>query len=267
VSRAMSESAKVTRSNIFDVVRRGYDPQQVDDHMRTLLTQLSQAQKAHQHEQRRARWIESELKAARAALERQDPDQGSQQGFGYRVEKLLRTAEHEATEVRSSASREATVLLEQARKEAESHRHDVEQALITRITALDQQATQRKVELDERERYVAEQTAAARAEAERIIAQVQRRAEQLHREATVLADRARHTAEKIIRDRHESAVRDLNRLSALRAEVRGELSRLLDVLANEFGDQRETPRRRADRPHPAPGWCEPVPDQQPLPAS
>src|SRR5581483_4633687 len=102
----------MSQSHIFDVVRRGYDRQQVDEHLEALLNQLAEAQRAHQQELRRANWIEGELRNAQAALERQatqlaeSAEQGGgQQGFGYRVEKLLRAAEQEAAELRSAATR------------------------------------------------------------------------------------------------------------------------------------------------------------------
>jgi hypothetical protein len=44
-----------------------------------------------------------------------------------RAEKLLRLAEHEAAEVRARTRHESVALLEQARGETETHRHEVEQ--------------------------------------------------------------------------------------------------------------------------------------------
>ncbi|HZZ45348.1 MAG TPA: hypothetical protein VFE65_00515 [Pseudonocardia sp.] len=260
----MSETpVDLTQSSIFDVVRRGYDRQQVDDHIRTLAIQLnelqqahrplvsqvaelqqkqqplvaqvSELQAAHQREHRRAEWAESELRSVRAQLEQISDQPTGQQGFGYRVERLLRTAEQEAGEVRSSAAREATQLLERARKDAETHRHEVEQSLIHRTATLDQEAAQRKVGLDEREREMGEQAEAAREEAERMLSEVRRQADQLHHEAAVRAEQERIKAEKSIRERQEGAEQELGRLRSLHDEVRGQLARLLESLANEFG--------------------------------
>jgi chromosome segregation ATPase len=253
----------LTQSSIFDVVRRGYDRQQVDDHIRTLAAQLnelqqahrplvnqvaelqqkqqplvaqvSELQAAHQREHRRAEWAESELRSVRAQLEQIGDQPTGQQGFGYRVERLLRTAEQEAGEVRSSAAREATQLLERARKDAEAHRHEVEQSLIHRTATLDQEAAQRKVELDERDRQIGEQAETAREEAERMLSEVRRQADQLHHEAAVRAEQERIKAEKSIRERQEGAEQELGRLRSLHDEVRGQLGRLLESLANEFG--------------------------------
>jgi cell division septum initiation protein DivIVA len=254
------------QSAIFDLVRRGYDRQQVDDHIRVLVSQLTELrqvhqpvadqlaelqqshqplvaqltelQQAHQREHRRAEWAEGELRGARTQIEQLSEQQGngsSQQGFGYRVEKLLRTAEQEAADVRSSAAREATTLLERARKDAEAHRHEVEQSLIHRTATLDQEAAQRKVELDERERQIGEQATAARDDSERMLAEVRRQTDQLHQEAVARAEQERTKAEKNIRDRQDSAEQELGRLRGLHDEVRGQLARLLESLANEFG--------------------------------
>jgi hypothetical protein len=258
VSESPVESGQ---SAIFDLVRRGYDRQQVDSYVRTLVVQLnelqqahqplinqlnelqqqqqaqvSELQQAHQREHRRADWAEGELHTTRSQLEQlKEQGDGGQQGFGYRVEKLMRTAEQEAADVRSSAAREATSLLERARKDAEAHRHEVEQSLIHRTATLDQEGAQRKVELDERERQIGEQAAAAREETERMLSEVRRQADQLHHEAAARAEQERLKAEKSIRERQEAAEHELGRLRALHDDVRGQLARLLESLANEFG--------------------------------
>jgi hypothetical protein len=99
---------------------------------------------------------------------------------------------------------------------------------------LDQEAAQRKVELDERERQIAEQGAASRQEAERMLAEVKRQAEQLRQDAQARAEQERLKVEKAIRDRQEAAEQELSRLRSLHDEVRGQLSRLLESLAGEF---------------------------------
>lgn len=279
----MSESpAEPPQGNVFDLARRGYDRQQVDEHMRTLHAALADAQNAHQRERRRADWAEKELRNVQAQLEQQsaemadgrDGGSGAAQGFGYRVEKLLRTAEQEAAEVRSSATREATALLERAREDAEAHRHEVEQSLIARTAMLEQEATHRKVELDERERQIAEQGEAAREDAERMLSEVSRQSEQLRQDARARAEQELLKAEKAIRERHEAAEQELGRLRSLHDEVRGQLARLLDSLAGEFGERRGTqpqqqqqpvPARPQPRPHPRSPVSHRLTEQESLP--
>jgi cell division septum initiation protein DivIVA len=268
----VSESpAEPPQGNVFDLARRGYDRQQVDEHMRTLHAALADAQNAHQRERRRADWAEGELRNVQAQLEQRSAELadgrdsgGAAQGFGYRVEKLLRTAEQEAAEVRTSATREATALLERAREDAEAHRHEVEQSLIARTAMLEQEATHRKVELDERERQIAEQAEAAREDAERMLSEVSRQSEQLRQDARARAEQELLKAEKAIRERHEAAEQELGRLRSLHDEVRGQLARLLDSLAGEFGERRGTQQQQqqqqpvAARPQPRPHPRSPV---------
>lgn len=232
------------KAEVFDLARRGYDRRQVDDHMGGMSAQLADVRAAHQQERQRADRAEHELRNTRIELERiaEEGEAAPAQGFGYRVERLMRTAENEAAEVRSSAAREATALLERARADAEAHRHKVEHSLITRTAALDQEAAQRKVELDERERQITEHNATARDEADRTLGEVRRQAERLHQEAQVRAEQERAAAEQGIHQRRVAAEKELARLRGLHDDVRGQLARLLDALATEFNISGNGPR-------------------------
>ena len=166
----------------FDVVRRGYDRDQVDRMLRDLRDRLNAAESARQSAEHHVKKTENDLRAARAATQAPEPAM-SQESFGFRAEKILRLAEHEAADVRNRAANEATVLVEQARAEAERHRHDVEQKLIARSAELDQEAAQRNVSIQEREQQAAVTLAAAREESTRITEEAQRTAESLVNDA------------------------------------------------------------------------------------
>ena len=140
----------------FDTALRGYERRQVDDFVSARSKEISRlkAQLADERRQRQAATERADATAtelrevrARSAHEPADP----QESFGFRAEKLLRMAEQEAVEIRSNASRESASIIEQARKEAEQHRHEVEQTLISRASLLEQQAAQRSAEIQERE--------------------------------------------------------------------------------------------------------------------
>ena len=88
-------------------------------------------------------------------------------------------AEVEASDIRGKAAREAAALVENARADAEAHRHGVEQKLIARAAELDQEAARRQVELKEREQQVVDQLNSARNEAEQVLAAAQHQAQQL----------------------------------------------------------------------------------------
>jgi cell division septum initiation protein DivIVA len=225
---------------VFDIVRRGYDCGQVDEHLHVLMTTLTDYQRAHRSEHGRADRAEADLRTARADLTRRPEAVDRDQGFGYRVEKLMRAAEQEAADVRAGASNEATALLENAREDAERHRHEVEQALIARNVALEHDAARRRVELDERERRLGEQMAATRDEADRILSDGNRKADQLLHNAQVRAETEKQEAGRVIRERQAASEAELTRLRTLHDEVLGQLARMLEALAGEF--EQSSPR-------------------------
>ena len=147
----------------FDTVLRGYERRQVDDFVSRLKSELAQmkdeladAQRKRRLANEHAEATERELRDLRAKSAHSEP-RSVEDSFGYRAEKLLRIAEQEAAEVRTHASRESAAIIEQARTEAEKHRHEVEQSLIARAAVLEQQAAQRNAELQEREQQIADQ--------------------------------------------------------------------------------------------------------------
>jgi len=155
----------------FDTVLRGYERRQVDDfvsRLRNEITQLkddlAEAQRKRRLANEHAEATERELREVRAKSAHSEP-RSVEDSFGYRAEKLLRIAEQEAAEVRTHASRESAAIIEQARTEAEKHRHEVEQSLIARAAVLEQQAAQRNAELQEREQQISDQLSAAREQA------------------------------------------------------------------------------------------------------
>ncbi|MFC4946074.1 hypothetical protein [Pseudonocardia sp. GCM10023141] len=220
--------------NSFDLVRRGYDRDQVDAQLRELRERLAAAESARQAAEQHARATEGELRNARAQASENTPAI-SQESFGFRAEKILRLAEHEAADVRNRAANEATALVEQARADAERHRHEVEQALIARSAELDQEAAQRNVALQEREQQAAATLTGAREEAARIADDAQHNADQLVTEAQSRAEEVRHRSEQETRRRREAADQELRRIDGLHEGVRGEMARLHTLLGAELG--------------------------------
>jgi cell division septum initiation protein DivIVA len=223
----------------FDTALRGYERRQVDDFVAArskevarLKSQLADERRQRQAATERADAAATELREvrARSAHEPADP----QESFGFRAEKLLRMAEQEAVEIRSNASRESASIIEQARKEAEQHRHEVEQTLISRASLLEQQAAQRSSELQEREQQVADQLAAAREQADQMHAAASRAAERLRQESEAAAEETRARAEAAAQRQRDSAAQEIARLTALQQDVRSELARLAEVLTNEL---------------------------------
>jgi cell division septum initiation protein DivIVA len=230
----------------FDTALRGYERRQVDDFVSArskeisrLKAQLSDERRQRQAATERADASAAELREvrARSAHEPADP----QESFGFRAEKLLRMAEQEAVEIRSNASRESASIIEQARKEAEQHRH--EQTLISRASLLEQQAAQRSAEIQEREQQVADQLAAAREQADQMHAAATRAADRLRQESEAAAEETRARAESAAQRGRDSASQEIARLTALQSDVRSELARLAEVLTNELSADRAGGKR------------------------
>lgn len=220
----------------FAMAMRGYDRRQVDEHLQVLSAKLAAAQREREQEKHRAVQAENELRSALDKLKQggEGPPE-SQEGFGFRVEKVLRMAEQEAIEVRARAAREAAGLIEKARADSEAHRHDVEQSLIAKAAAMDQEVAQRQAQLHDWEQQLTEQGQSARAEADQVLETAERRADELRKEVQAAADELRARAENAVRQQREAGERELRRLGALHDGVRAELARLQKLLVSELG--------------------------------
>jgi DivIVA domain-containing protein len=224
----------------FDTVLRGYERRQVDDFVARLKRELAQAKEELAEADRKRRQAnehaeatERELRDVRAKSAHSEP-RSVEDSFGYRAEKLLRIAEQEAAEVRTHASRESSAIIEQARTEAEKHRHEVEQSLISRAAVLEQQAAQRNAELQEREQQIADQLTAAREQADQLHAAAARTADRLRQESEAAAEEAKLRAATDIQRQRDQAAQEIARLDKVQSDVRTELARLNEVLSNEL---------------------------------
>ncbi len=229
--------------SLFDTVLRGYERRQVDeyvirkdDEVTRLRGELGEMSRQRRLATEHAEATEKELRDLKMRSAHVQPA-SPEDSFGFRAEKLLRMAEHEAAETRTNASRESTSILEKARTEAERHRHEAEQSLIARASQLEQQSAQRAVELQERETQIADQLAAAREQAEEVHAAAARAADRLREESEAAATEVRVRSEAAAQRQKQQAEQEITRLSRLQSDVRGELSRLAEVLSNELSGQ------------------------------
>lgn len=234
----------------FDTSLRGYERSQVDafvaeksKEVARLQSDLSEATTARKRATEHAEATEVELRELRAKSAHVEPV-SVEDSFGYRAEKLLRMAEHEAAEARSHASRESAAIVEHARTDAEKHRHEVEQSLIARASMLDAQAAQRTAELQDREQHIAEQLAAAREQAEQLHSAAARAADRLRQESEAAAQETRLRAETLARRERDQAAHEIARLTGLQSDVRAELARLSEVLTAELAGSTTPSRRR-----------------------
>ncbi|MGD9529566.1 hypothetical protein [Pseudonocardia sp.] len=227
----------------FDLVRRGYDRDQVEGHLRELSDRLAASTQARQVAEQRVRTLEEELRATRARGENAEPAM-SQESFGFRAEKILRLAEHEAADVRARAAKEAATVLEQARSDAEKHRHEVEQTLIARSTELDKETTTRNVAIQEREQQAQATLADAREESQRITDEAQRSAEKTLADAQARAEQLQVRTDNECRRRREGAEQELRRLGGLRDGVHSEITRLHALLGAEVSGTQQGQQAR-----------------------
>lgn len=236
---------------MFSVVRRGFDQQQVTEKINGLTARLTT-------EQQRADYAEQEL---RQALERirelGRAGGGNPHGFGDRLEKLMLVAEQQAADTTERANQYAREIVERARSDAEAHRRDVEQTLVSRAANLDQEAARRNSVLQRRDEELAASQIAARQQAEEIRAAAERDAatvrETAQAEITELQFRARVEA----RAERDKSTRELARLIDMQDGVRAEMERinhglgeLREALTKELtaGGGQRAPRHPASLP-------------------
>jgi cell division septum initiation protein DivIVA len=225
---------------VFATALRGYERNQVDDHLdrrdkelAALRSELAELRSERDRAVADAESKDQELREARAKSAHLEPA-AKEDSFGFRAEKLLRMAEQEAADIRSSAGRESSSIVEKARTDAEAHRHEVEQTLITRASLLEQQAAKRSAALQEREQQIGEQLTAAREQAEQLQANAARAAERLREESEEAAEQTRQRADADARRRLDEAGKEIARLSGLEADVRSELAQLAQLIAAEL---------------------------------
>ncbi|MEU6697268.1 hypothetical protein [Pseudonocardia sp. NPDC046786] len=236
----------------FAVVLRGYDRAQVE-------TRLSDLDRRIHDEIRRAEAAEQALSAARAQSRRlqQQLEAGAseQAGFGLRVERVLEAAEREAAELRGRAAdeaesivagarEEADAVLARASEEADERRTRTEEALLGRAAELDREFTARRTALDEqereaarRERELADQERDAAERLDRAAEEADRLLATTRADADEILSAARDEAAETLRrlgERRAGVAGDVERLAALRDEVREELSRMRTTLAAEL---------------------------------
>jgi cell division septum initiation protein DivIVA len=100
---------------VFDLVRRGYDREQVDSHLAWLEERVHEAEQARESAEASASQSTADAERAREELESGRPSWDS---LGERISQILNLAEEEGAEIRTARSREADQLLAQARQDA-----------------------------------------------------------------------------------------------------------------------------------------------------
>ena len=221
----MTESSAPHSS--FRIVRRGYEPTDVNRHVADLLKESGN------HQQRIAELSAKvrELEASRSLVQDQPVEQpASFSDLGKRVGDILTLADEEASEIRSSAQGEGDAMLADARGAADRMRTDAQEYAAARRAEADEEADalvsaahQRADELGEE----AEREAAARrAEADAVYEAQQADAAQAAADfETTLASR-RDAAEAEFSTQFETAQSQLVEAQAHLDRTRGDAQRI-----------------------------------------
>ena len=172
--------------------------------------------------------LQAELAAERRRAENAERAlaDGGVGGFGMRAERLLRLAETEAREMRGAAAADVAAMIAKAQAEAEAHRHEIEQQLIERSTALDRQARERTAAFAAREQEMNAQLESRRSEGERLRNAALSEADRIRRDAQADAARMREAAEIEGRTMREAATTETDRLGVIQQRAREQLARL-----------------------------------------
>jgi cell division septum initiation protein DivIVA len=191
----------------FDIVLRGYERRQVDEHLATLVNERLTAE-------RRASDLEKQVTRLRteAAANKSEATEPTYAGLGARVEKILRLAEEEARDVAA----EAKAAGERERQKAAE---DAKQ-----IRALAEEDGKRKVAEGEKQ-------------AERLLEQSRKQATQIRTEATDEATAKLSQAESVVEDARAKAAQIATEVEAKLAKRREQAERDL-VSRTEVAERR-----------------------------
>jgi cell division septum initiation protein DivIVA len=155
----------------FEVVRRGYEPTQVDRHVAGLQREL---------ENHRRRADEAERRVQELHTQSPDEQKPAYSGLGQRIEQILGLADEEAQQVRQAAVEEATQHRSLTEQDAGKIRKDAE-------------------------RYAEERRADADTEAQRIVQEAKRAADTLRDESERGAKARREEAEALFENNRAKA--------------------------------------------------------------
>lgn len=182
----------------FDLVRRGYDPHQVNAHVNWLVEQLREAE-SH----RAAAEAAASEAAAEAARVRDDlaANRPAWEEFGGRITQILQLAEEEAATVRAERTRDAESQLEEARRIVTEAEHTRDRTLR---------------EADEQAQSI---VSSARAEAERVVEAARSAAAQTEEESARRLAELEHQRDQVTAQ-----------LGALHDQVTAQLGALRDRL-------------------------------------
>ena len=253
----------------FDVALRGYDRDQVDAHLASIESEFTSALTERDRLADRVKHLETRVEELHLQSDDDDRDEPPAErggsglsGFGARVEKILRIAEEEATEVReetraeidrerAEADKKVGAIREAAEKDAAAHRRKVEREAAQLLDRARQEAARVRAEAEAH-------AGATREEASGHLEAVRAKAAQAAADFETALAKRRQKAEADHIGRTEAAERELAetvaRTDQLRAEaekMRADAERrsqeMLQAAQRESGELVAEARAQADR--------------------
>lgn len=216
----------------FDVALRGYDRDQVDAHLASLESEFTGALSERDRLAERVKQLETRVEELHLQSDDERPAEqpSSLSGFGARIEKIMRTAEAEATEVReeiraemererAEARKKAAGTQQAAEKDAAAHRQKVQSEASGLLDKARQEAARVRADADA-------QAAATREEASGHLESVRARAAQAAADFETALAKRRQKAEADHLARTNSAERELAETVARTDQLRAEAEKM-----------------------------------------
>ena len=217
----------------FELVRRGYDRDQVENHLGWLEDQLRSAEIARDAAEHAAASAAAEAETAREALESGRPEWHE---LGERITQILTLAEDQGAEIRTQRTREAEQLLADTSAAAEEAERVQGAQLRAAKEASDREIAEARAFAEQtvaNAQALAEQTvASAEAHAEKTVADAQALAQTTVADAQDEADRTLTRAQQQTAELERAASRRLADLERQRDAVNSQLTRLHEALAS-----------------------------------
>lgn len=241
-----ARTTDTTADEAFDIVLRGYERKQVDDHLGRLNSERVAAAQRINALERRVEELHFELQNA----QKQGDAEPSYAGLGARVEKILRLAEEEAQDLKVEAQASA----EKDRKAAEAAAGQVRTQADEDARARREQTRQEAAKLLEEARKEAAQVraeaaneaAAKRDEAEGILEAARAKAAQAAAEFEASLAKRREQAERDLAIRQEGAERHLKETSDQAEQLRVEAQKMREEAERRSRQMLETAQREAE---------------------
>jgi cell division septum initiation protein DivIVA len=227
----------------FDIVLRGYERRQVDEHLSTLVTDRMAAE-------RKAGELEKQVARVRAEYEASDHAEPNYATLGARVEKILRLAEEEARDLRAEADSAGEQTRAKAGEDAEAIRKAAEAEAERRRSEAEANSEkmleQAKVEAERIRTEAGNESQAKLTSAENIVEEARAKAAQIATEVEAKLAKRREQAERDMATRQEVAERRLMETGEKADALRMEAQKMRDDAERRAKQLLEAARREAE---------------------